>query len=360
MTLTLDSDDSGNEESCSSQDGAGPSTGNQRTAKRKFTQEIVDKLVREAEKRGEQTGEKTCENRLKRKIQDHAECRICLKVPKSGIQLQQCPNGHITCEACMENCGDACPTCRIPLSSNVKIRALAIEQIIDAVDLDRECKHSSCDFSAPKVVLAGHEKSCNQRPVPCPESNCNEYLSFSTLIDHIKQHLPDQDGGNPHHGPSIKCQYETNAQDLNIDGGWGTKIMTYQGKQFITRFVVANRVCHAWIYILGHSEEAESFQVTIYIGEGQQSALAHHGKVFPIDLKEDDIIGQKSGVLSFSLGCMGSSFFRKIPVNSDGNDQEVTVHYSIVKSKAPHHLAGLHKLRKEGEVECESENESEN
>ena len=100
--------------------------------------------------------------------------------------------------------------------------------------------------------------------------------------------------------------------------------------------------------ILGHSEEAEMFQVTIYIGERQQSAIAHIGKVFPIDMDREDIIRQKSGVLSFSLVGMGSSFFRDVPPDIRGSDKVATVHFSIIKSKEPRHLAGLHQFCQKG------------
>ena len=41
-------------------------------------------------------------------------------------------------------------------------------------------------------------------------------------------------------------------------------------------------------------------------------ALVHIGQVFPIDAKREDIIKEKSGVLSFSPIGMGETFFEDI------------------------------------------------
>ena len=346
-----------------------------------FSREDMDRVVREAERRGEERekmknqehvreaerrGEEIAENRMKRKIQEHAECTICLKIPRADKELQQCPNGHLTCETCMANCGDSCPTCRLPLyhgprSRKIRIRALAIDNIIDAVDLERECKYGSCDFAASKQTLDRHAKICTQRTVPCPGFECGACPTFSDLMEHVNQRHPETKFGTISQGSTYKRRYETCALDLVDDGGWEDSCMhirTYRGMQFVPCFAVVNRVCYAWMYILGHCEEAEMFQVTMYIGERQQSAIAHHGKVFPIDTEKEVIMRQKSGVLSFSLNGMGSSFFRLVPSGrGEDRNRQITVYFSIVESQEPHHLGGLHQFCREGEGEPSSADE---
>ena len=116
--------------------------------------EDVDRMVREAERRGEEIGEK----RMKRKIQEQAQCTICYKVT---TKVLQCQNGHLTCHRCFEKCDGDCATCRCSLTHvkwGTKIRALAMEKLIDAADLERKCGHSECDFSAPKEAMARHEQ----------------------------------------------------------------------------------------------------------------------------------------------------------------------------------------------------------
>ena len=331
-----------------------------------YSREDIEKLVREAEIRGAEEAE----NKMKRKILEHAECSICFKVPRADVNLRQCPNGHLTCEICMGSCGDACSTCREPLnhgprSRRKRIRALAIENIIASVDLDRECKYESCDFAASKKTLDGHHKICKHRHVPCPGYDCDANPTFSDLMAHIKAMHPETKFGilSPKYclsdGSTYKRRYKTVVDDANLmdDGGWAMDIRAFRGKQFIPYFAVVNGMCYAWMYIIGDYEEAEMFQATIYIGERQQCAIAIVGKVFPIDTKKEVIMRQESGVLSFSPEGMGSSFFRDIPSGSNRIGKQATVYFSIIKSKEPHHLAGLHQLCQEGGGGPSSESE---
>ena len=76
-------------------------------------------------------------------------------------------------------------------------------------------------------------------------------------------------------------------------------------------------------------------------------------------MDHEELFQQKSGVLSFSLNGMGSSFFQDIPLDPKGCDKEVTVYYSITESKEPHHLAGLHQFRQKGEGASASQEEDE-
>ena len=64
-----------------------------------------------------------------------------------------------------------CAVCREPLG-NKRIRALSVEQLIEAVDLELACKHPDCVFKAPKRDLLTHEMKCKYRIVPCPDKHC--------------------------------------------------------------------------------------------------------------------------------------------------------------------------------------------
>ena len=303
-----DYDDSSASESGGSGNEAGPST---RAAKRKFTQEDVDKMILDAEKRGKKDGE----NSMKRKIQEHAECGICLKLPKSGIQLKQCPNGHLICEGCFDNCGQFCPTCRSPLrpavvygQASYKIRALAIEQLMDAVDLERECKHLSCNVIAQKETLTLHENTCEHRLVPCPEFECKQKVPFSGVINHIKESHPRTkftEKELPYFCNYFLHQSKYNSQDF--DHSWRLSVIEYRGKQFFPVFVAIKGVYYAWVYILGGSEEAAQFKAFMAVGKALSSVIAHLGKVFPIDTEPEEIFKQKEGILTFSHWGMGST-----------------------------------------------------
>ena len=79
------------------------------------------------------------------------------------------------------------------------------------------------------------------------------------------------------------------------------------------------------MYILGDLEEAKKFKVDISIGQGRQSGIVHTGQIFPIDAKKEDIIKEKSGVLSFSPIGMGETFFE----DGDQNQKILQVHFKI-------------------------------
>ena len=52
-------------------------------------------------------------------INSSGECRICFKIPKDGVHLQQCQNGHLTCRECMKNMRN-CGECREPLTHKIR------------------------------------------------------------------------------------------------------------------------------------------------------------------------------------------------------------------------------------------------
>ena len=68
-------------------------------------------------------------------------------------------------------------------------------------------------------------------------------------------------------------------------------------------------------------------------------SIIHHGKVFPIDLKQEEIPNEKSGVLSFAHVGMGEAMFHHAP---EDEESKITVHYLITKSSAsPRNVAEL-------------------
>ena len=71
-------------------------------------------------------------------------------------------------------------------------------------------------------------------------------------------------------------------------------------------------IIYSYVQIMGNDEDAKKFKVALSIGKGGQSGLVHIGQVFPIDAKREDIIKEKSGVLSFSPTGMGETFFEDI------------------------------------------------
>ena len=101
-----------------------------------------------------------------------------------------------------------------------------------------------------------------------------------------------------------------------------------------------NGFFYAWIFILADPEEARKYSATIHVGEGTQSGLVHRGGVVSIDVKRDDILKMRSGVVSFAQSGMGHSFFSHLKTG----EKEIQVSYVIESSGMSKQLMGLGEL----------------
>ena len=95
----------------------------------------------------------------RQKLEEIVRCSVCYAVTHSKIL--QCPHGHLTCIGCSTRI-TSCPMCRTSLDPNVdkRTRALAVEQIIEAMNLDFKCRNVCCGFSGPKKDLVEHQNTC--------------------------------------------------------------------------------------------------------------------------------------------------------------------------------------------------------
>ena len=317
--------------------GSGSSTGSSGSSRQGNSQETrhtdrdLERAVNEAIKRTEAT--------LKRKIKDIYQCTICLSVAREG-HIVQCQNGHLFCEGCLDHSNrDSCPTCATPLNrleGNNKIRALGIEQLIEAVDLDFQCKHADCQVVMPKRELGTHEKKCKFRLVKCPMSDCKHEISFHGLLRHMSngqcQSLVRSSyitGGNG----DLDQDFFTSQEKYNGNGNINWKIihLKFHEQSFMIVFARAGGIYYTFMYLYGDNDQAKKYAVTISIGHGTQSGIVHHGKIFPIDMKREDILKENSGVVSFSSVGMGSSFF--FDKNYSGEEGKViSVRFQISKA----------------------------
>ena len=277
-------------------------------------QEIRDEAIKETEAK------------YKRKVQETFQCVVCLRIPKEG-HIIQCQNGHLLCEGCTDNNkGRPCPNCRAPLdrlAGNKRIRALAAEQLIEFMNLDYECKHPNCEFSACKKEAIMHEKKCEHRMVPCPDRCCKQQWPYHRLLEHMKygkaeDHLRVWNDGVDKLNITI-----TKHQDKNFH--WPCRVYIYQNKLFIASGSKVEGVYYFYLHIMGDLEEANRFKVAITIGSGRQSGIIHIGKVFPIDAKMEDVIKEKSGVLSFWQGGMGESLLEDV----DETTKKIVMNFKI-------------------------------
>ena len=64
-----------------------------------------------------------------------------------------------------------------------------MEQLIDAVDLERECKFRRCDFASTRDTLTSHEKRCCERLVSCPDLNCKQFIPLLDVCHHLREKM---------------------------------------------------------------------------------------------------------------------------------------------------------------------------
>ena len=300
----------------------------------RIQQEARDEAIKETEakyKRKVDEAIKETEAKYKKKVQETFQCVVCLNVPKEG-HITQCQNGHFLCNACSgKNKWNPCPNCRAPLDKlegNKRIRALAAEQLIDSMDLTFPCKHLNCEYSAPKSEVTIHEKKCKYRMVPCPDNCCQKKWPLTDLLDHMKlgkeaYHVKITDAGYVYQRHLLTKDWDT----LNV--WWKCQVLKYQNQLFATSSQRVDGTFYTFVYILGDLEEAKKFKVAIAVGQGTQSGMIHTGQIFPIDAKLNDIIKEKSGVLSFSSVGMGETLFENIKVAGEDKKQ-LQVHFKIM------------------------------
>ena len=64
-----------------------------------------------------------------------------------------------------------------------------MEQLIEAMDLERECKFQRCDFASTRDTLTSHEKRCCERPVSCPDLSCDQVIPLQEVMHHLREKM---------------------------------------------------------------------------------------------------------------------------------------------------------------------------
>eukprot|EP01126_Amoeba_proteus_P042976 TRINITY_DN4688_c0_g2_i10.p1 TRINITY_DN4688_c0_g2~~TRINITY_DN4688_c0_g2_i10.p1 ORF type:complete len:222 (-),score=40.17 TRINITY_DN4688_c0_g2_i10:509-1174(-) len=154
-------------------------------------------------------------------VREIITCPVCLGL--SHPPILQCVSGHIVCSACLPSL-KICPICGVPYG-DVHIRNRALEELI--TDLVVECpfRAEGCDFQGTVSALSEHEKTCNKRPVECPECN-KTFIKPGLLIEHL---------GSVHSRTIITIGNNTKLINLSITQGkkgWAVVIQHEVGPYF--------------------------------------------------------------------------------------------------------------------------------
>jgi hypothetical protein len=176
--------------------------------------------------------------------------------------------------------------------------------MIERLNFPFPCAHG-CDFLAAKRELEEHEKECKKRMVPCPDGWCRKTIHLDTLLQHLnateqRQPLEKRDGVFS----SGWCLPDNRLQDSSVS--WNVEICKYDDNTFFAKLAKAAGMFHVWLYVAAGAKVAKKYQVKFTLTNSTTSLL-FMGNVFPIDVKEADVImGQQQDVLSF-----GQSYLRK-------------------------------------------------
>eukprot|EP00941_MAST-03F_sp_MAST-3F-sp1_P004857 g4857.t1 len=110
------------------------------------------------------------------------ECPVCLDMITPPIY--QCPEGHLICPDCRENCTNKCPTCRAPLGN---IRNRALEKCVENRKISCKFKLFGCPERVAYSEAKNHAKTCKFRPYMCPRSrsNCNWSGKLEDVVPHL-------------------------------------------------------------------------------------------------------------------------------------------------------------------------------
>lgn len=119
---------------------------------------------------------------------DLLECPICSE--PFAPPVYQCENGHTACASCCKKFTTGCPTCSQPTGS---IRCLAVEKMIDSIEIDCQYAHRGCKSMVKLSQREEHEKHlCEHRPIQCPVPGHNEHEEpKSQMTTHLlTRHYP--------------------------------------------------------------------------------------------------------------------------------------------------------------------------
>ena len=123
------------------------------------------------------------------------ECPVCLLVPRDGVPVPVCSNGHFVCCTCRDRIRkDAhpririrqealaepkCPSCMVNLGNSTSLLA---SRLIEK--LKHECEQDGCGEMIPFPDLEKHKLVCLFRKVLCPGNLCRLEIQFNKFKEH--------------------------------------------------------------------------------------------------------------------------------------------------------------------------------
>merc|ERR1712059_136249 len=243
---------------------------------------------------------------LVQQLKDKIECPVCLTVPQKA-PIPICPNGHIICTKCVR---DECPTCRVRMGQGRSTLAVTVIE-----NLDHQCENEGCQEVIPFGELASHGKHCIHRLVTCPDLDCDDMVSLSSLSSHMVSCCCL--GGNKigvYKRPHVFIKSVTTEVERKT---WKLSAMRFSKRIFMLK--VARHEINGnwkWFFLVqmdGSEEETSGYGVTIIVhrtedGREGKYSQRYSGDVCPIDVATLERAEEKGLCLSLTDGAMEKLF----------------------------------------------------
>ena len=128
------------------------------------------------------------EDRFQNSIAKNFICDLCKGVLKDPVQ---CHNEHYFCKACitqhLKN-SKTCPVCTENLTEETLSKPPRIlTNIINALIINCDHSERGCTELIELVRLEAHSRTCNYKPVTCPNEKCAKIMNLADLEQHTTE-----------------------------------------------------------------------------------------------------------------------------------------------------------------------------
>ena len=128
------------------------------------------------------------EDRFQTSIAGNFICAICQKVLKAPVQ---CHNEHYFCKACitqhLKN-SQTCPVCMEKVTEEtVNKLPKILTNILNALMINCDYSERGCTELIELVRLEDHTRSCNYKPVTCPNEKCAKIMNLADFEEHTSE-----------------------------------------------------------------------------------------------------------------------------------------------------------------------------
>ena len=128
------------------------------------------------------------EDRFQNSIAKNFICDLCKGVLKQPVQ---CHNEHYFCKACITQHlrnSKTCPVCTENLTEETLSKPPRIlTNILNALIINCDHSERGCTELIELVRLEAHSRTCNYKPVTCPNEKCAKIMNLADLEQHTSE-----------------------------------------------------------------------------------------------------------------------------------------------------------------------------